>query len=106
MTRPVHTQENFPWTGSFSLSCELPCTTNGFKTKEIFLSEENFPECKRVLTHPLRMIYTIRHTVCDSYSGVSTCNSVNACQEVTVQLSPATHDQEYRGIISRLHTPE
>ena len=25
-----------------SLSCELPCTTNRFKTKEIFLSEEKF----------------------------------------------------------------
>ena len=46
----VYTQENFPWTDNFSLSCELPCATNGFKTKEIFLSEENFPVCKRALT--------------------------------------------------------
>ena len=46
---PVYTQENFPWTDNFSLSCELPCATNGFKTKEIFLSEENFPVCKRAL---------------------------------------------------------
>ena len=45
----VYTQEDFPWTGNFSLSCELPCATNGLKTKEIFLSEENFPVCKRAL---------------------------------------------------------
>ena len=37
--------------GKFSLSCELSCTTNGFKTKEIYLSVENFPDCKRALTH-------------------------------------------------------
>ena len=43
----VYTQEYFPWTDNFSLSCELPCATNGFKTKEIFLSKENFPVCKR-----------------------------------------------------------
>ena len=46
---PVYTRENFPWTGNFSLSGELPCATNGFKTKEIFLSKENFPVCKRAL---------------------------------------------------------
>ena len=46
----VYTQESFPWTDNFSLSCELPCATNGFKTKEIFLSEENFPACKRALS--------------------------------------------------------
>ena len=51
---PVYTQGNFPWTGNFSLSCELPCATNGFKTKEIFLSEENFPVCKRALIHIVR----------------------------------------------------
>ena len=49
MLSPVYTQENFPWTDNFSLSCELPCATNGFKTKEIFLSKENFPVCKRAL---------------------------------------------------------
>ena len=32
------------------MSCELLYTTNGFKTKEIFLSEENFPEWARTLT--------------------------------------------------------
>ena len=48
-----YTQENFPWTDNFSLSCELQCATNGFKTKEIFLSEENFPVCKRALTTSL-----------------------------------------------------
>ena len=42
---PVYAQENFPWTG-------IPCATNGLKTKEIFLSKENFPVCKRVLTPP------------------------------------------------------
>ena len=47
--RPVSTQENIPQTDNFSLSCELPCTTNEFKTKEIFLSEDNFPEWKRAL---------------------------------------------------------
>ena len=47
--RPISTQENFPWTDNFSLSCELPCTTNRFKTKEIFLSKEHFPEWKRAL---------------------------------------------------------
>ena len=46
----AYTQGNFPWT-DFSLSCELPCATNGFKTKEIFLSEENFPVYKRAFRH-------------------------------------------------------
>ena len=45
----IYTQETLPWTSTFFLSCELPCSTNGFKTKEIFLSEENFPQCKRAL---------------------------------------------------------
>ena len=48
---PVYTQENFPWKDNFSLSCELPCATNGFKKKK-FLSEENFPVRKRALIHP------------------------------------------------------
>ena len=50
----VYTQEYFPWTDSFSLFCGLPCATNGFKTKEIFLSEENFPVCKRALRNNIK----------------------------------------------------
>ena len=34
----VYTQENFPWTDYSSLFFQLSCATNGFKTKEIFLS--------------------------------------------------------------------
>ena len=49
----VYTQKNFPWTDNFSLSCKLSCKTNGFKTKEIFLSEENFPVCKRALKYSI-----------------------------------------------------
>ena len=52
--RLVYTQKNFRQTRNFSLSCELPWTTSKFKTKEIFLSEENFPECKRTLTFILQ----------------------------------------------------
>ena len=54
--RPIYTQNNFPWTDNFSLSFELPCTTNRFKIKEIFLSEESFP---RALRHGQFRLYDI-----------------------------------------------
>ena len=51
--RLVYTQENFPWIDNFSLSCELPCTTNDSRQKKftcpqkIFLSVNGPLACRQ-----------------------------------------------------------